>query len=119
MQIAAIIDEYGGTARIVTLQKLVEEMVGRLTEESVTERPLIEIEERTMQIEGLMRIGEVNEELGIQVPEDDNYETVAGFILYQLRHIPREGEQFRYNDPSFTVQEIKGPKIEKVLTTKE
>ncbi len=96
-----------------------EEIVGRLTDEWVTERPLIQIDERTMQIDGLMRIDEVNEERGIQLPEDDNYETVAGFILYQLRHIPQEGEQFHYDDCSITVQEMKGPKIEKVLITKE
>ncbi len=119
IQIAAIIDEYGGTAGIVTLEELVEEIVGRLTDEWVTEQPLVEIDEHTMQIDALMRIDEVNERLGIELPEDDHYETVAGFILYQLRHIPEEGEQFHHGELDITVQEMKGPKIEKVLITKE
>jgi CBS domain containing-hemolysin-like protein len=119
IQIAAIIDECGGTAGIVTLQELVEEIVGRLTDEWVTEHPLVEIDEHTMRIDGLMRIDEVNQELGIELPEDDNYETVAGLILYQLCRIPEEGEQFHYGDLDITVQEMKGPKIEKVLITKE
>jgi len=119
IQIAAIIDECGGTAGIVTLEELVEEIVGRLTDEWVTEHPLVEIDEHTMQIDGLMRIDEVNQELGIELPEDDNYETVAGLILYQLCRIPEEGEQFHYGDLDITVQEMKGPKIEKALITKE
>ena len=119
MQIVTVIDEYGGTAGIVTLEELVEEIVGRLTDEWVTEHPLVEIDEHTMQIDGLMRIDEVNEELGINLPEDEDYETVAGFVLYQLRRIPEEGEQFHCRDLKITVEEMKGPKIEKVLITKE
>ena len=119
IQIAIVIDEYGGTAGIVTLEELVEEIVGRLTDEWVTEHPLVEIDEHTMQIDGLMPIDEVNEELGTDLPENDDYETVAGFILYQLRQIPQEGERFHYGDLNITVQEMKGPKIERVLITKE
>ena len=67
---------------------------------------------------GLMRIDEVNGELGIDLPENDDYETVAGFILCQLRRIPVEGEQLHHGDVEITVQETKGPKIEKVLIAK-
>jgi putative hemolysin len=112
IQIAIVLDEYGGTAGIVTLEELAEEIVGRLTDEWVTEHPLI-------QVDGLMRIDEVNHELGVELPKDDSYETVAGFVLYQLRHIPQEGEQFHCGDLNITVQEMKGPKIEKVLIAKE
>ncbi len=76
----------------------------------MTEHPLVEIDEHTMQIDGLMRIDEVNQELGIELPEDDNYETVAGLILYHLCRIPEEGEQFHYGDLDITVQEMKGPR---------
>jgi putative hemolysin len=65
--------------------------VGRLTDEWVTEHALVEIDEHTMRIDGLMRIDEVNQELGIELPEDDNCETAAGLILYQLCRIPEEG----------------------------
>jgi len=117
-QIAVVIDEYGGTAGMVTLEELVEEIVGRVTDEWVTEPPLVEIDAHTAQVDGLMRIDEVNGELGIDLPENDDYETVAGFILHQLRRIPVEGEQLHHGDVEITVQEMKGPKIEKVLIAK-
>jgi putative hemolysin len=115
MQMAVVIDEYGGTAGLVTLEELVEEIVGRLTDEWVTERLLVEVDEHTVQVDGLMRIDEVNRELGTDLPEDDNYDTVAGFVLYQLRRIPEEGEKLSYGDLELTVEGMKGPKIEKVL----
>lgn len=115
VQIAIVIDEYGGTAGMVTLEELVEEIVGRLTDEWVTEALMVEIDEHTVQVDGLMRIDEVNRELGIELPQDDDYDTVAGFILCQLRRVPKQGEGLRYGDLNITVQEMKGPKIEQVL----
>ncbi|HUV72807.1 MAG TPA: hemolysin family protein [Anaerolineae bacterium] len=115
MQISIVIDEYGGTAGMVTLEELAEEIVGRLTDEWVTEPLLVEIDEQTIQVHGLMRIDEVNRELGMVLPEDAHYDTIAGFVLYQLRRIPEEREHLSYGDIELTVLEMKGPKIEKVL----
>lgn len=115
MQVAIVIDEYGGTAGMVTLEELVEEIVGRLTDEWVTKSLVVEIDENTVQVDGLMRVDEVNSELRIQLPEDDNYDTVAGFILCHLRHIPQEGENLQCGDLTISVQRMKGPKIESVL----
>ncbi|NIN69261.1 MAG: DUF21 domain-containing protein [Anaerolineae bacterium] len=115
MQVAIVIDEYGGTAGMVTLAELVEEIVGRLTDEWVTEPLLVQIDEHTIQVNGLMRIDEVNRESSVDLPEDDDYDTVAGFILHQLRRIPRKGEGLHYGDLNITVQEMKGPRIEQVL----
>jgi putative hemolysin len=118
IQIAIVIDEYGGTAGMVTLEELAEEIVGRLTDEWVTEPCLVRIDENTAQIDGLMRIDEVNRELGTNLPEDDSYDTVAGFVLCQLRRIPEEGEKLSRDNCELTVQEMKGPKIEKLLIKK-
>jgi putative hemolysin len=115
MQVAIVIDEYGGTAGMVTLAELVEEIVGRLTDEWVTEPLLVQIDEHTIQVNGLMRIDEVNREFGVDLPEDDDYDTVAGFVLHQLRRIPRKGEGLQHGDLDITVQEMKGPRIEQVL----
>jgi putative hemolysin len=112
VQMAIVIDEYGGTAGVVTLEELIEEIVGRLTDEWVTEPLLVEIDEDTMQIDGLMRIDEVNKELGLELPEDDDYDTIAGFVLHQLRRVPDEGDKLTYRGLELTVQEMKGPKIE-------
>jgi len=119
MQAAIVIDEYGGTAGMVTLDELVEEIVGRLTDEWVTEPLLVEIDEHTVQVDGLMRIDEVNTELGTNLPEDDDYDTVAGFVLHQLRRIPDEGERLTYGDIELTIREMKGPKIEKLFLKRD
>jgi putative hemolysin len=118
MQMAIVIDEYGGTAGVVTLEELIEEIVGRLTDEWVTEPLLVEIDKDTTQIDGLMRIDEVNKELGLELPEADSYDTIAGFVLYQLRRVPQEGDKLSYGGLELTVQEMKGPKIERLVVKK-
>ena len=65
-----------------------------------------------------MRIEEVNEEMHLDLPEGD-YETVAGFILCLLGHIPRQNEQLRYRGLKLVITEMRGRKIEKILLTKE
>jgi putative hemolysin len=115
VRMAVVIDEYGGTAGMVTMEELVEEIVGRLTDEWATEPPLVHLDERTAQVDGLMRVDEVNSELGVELPEDEQYDTVAGFVLHRLRRVPTEGEGLVYGDLELTVAEMTGPKIEKVL----
>lgn len=116
IQMAVIIDEYGGTAGIVTAEELVEEIVGRLSDELVPPEPVVKpLDERTVQIDAQLRVDEANEELGLNLPEGDDYETVAGLILHRLRRIPDEGERLRVGDVQLTVAEMKGPKIEKVI----
>jgi putative hemolysin len=117
-QMAIVIDEYGGTAGVVTLEELIEEIVGRLTDEWVTEPLLVVIDGDTMQVDGLMRIDEVNRELGLELPEDDDYDTIAGFVLHQLRRVPEQGDKLTYRGLELTVQEMKGPKIETLLVKK-
>ena len=72
----------------------------------------------TFQIDGGMRIDDVNEEMQLGLPEGD-YETVAGFILKLLGHIPKTGEQIRYRDLKLVVTRMNGMKIEEILVTKE
>lgn len=118
-QMAVVIDEFGGTAGIVTAEELVEEIVGRLSDELAKEPPAVEtIDEHTFQIDAGQRVDEVNEELHLNLPEADEYETIAGFVLHNLRRIPKEGEQFKYDNLRVTITAMKGPKIEKVLITK-
>ena len=116
-QVAIIVDEYGGTAGLVTMKQLLEEIVGQLGDELAIHKHIEAIDHSTFQVSGGMRIDRANEELGLGLPEGD-YETVAGFILNVLGHIPREGEQLKYEDVTLTVTEMKGVKIEKVLIIK-
>jgi len=118
-QMSVVVDEFGGTAGIVSLNRLVEEIVGPVGDElAVVEKEYEVINEYTFQIDGGMRIEEANEEMELELPEGD-YETVAGFVLDLLGHIPRENEQLRYKGLKLVVTEMRGPRIEKIELTKE
>jgi len=118
-RMAVVVDEYGGTAGIVSLSRLLEEIVGPVGDElAAIEKDYEIINEYTFQIDGGMRIEEVNEEMGLELPEGD-YETVAGFMLSLLGHIPKQGEQLRYKSLKLVITKMRGVKIEEILLTKE
>ena len=117
-RMAVVIDEYGGTAGVVSLSRLVEEIVGPVGDEfAEADKDYEAIDENTFQIDGGMRIDEANEEMGLELPEGE-YETVAGFVLDLLRHIPKQGKQIRYKGMKIVVTKMKGMKIEEILLTK-
>ena len=113
-QMAMTVDEFGGIAGIVTIKKLLEVIVGPVAEEG---QPLEEqyesIGENIYHLDGDMSIQELNEELAAELPPGD-YQTVAGFLLERLGHIPKEGDHIYEGDLRLTVQEMKGVKIERV-----
>jgi len=118
-QMAVVVDEYGGIAGIVTLRELLAQLVGRFGDEFPRESQEFQaIDEHTYDIDGSMRVEEVNEELGTSLPSGD-YETIAGLVLNRLGHVPKEGEQFRYQDLKFTVKEMRNLKIEKLRIVRE
>ncbi len=118
-RMCVVVDEYGGTAGIVSLTRLVEEIVGPVGDElAKVEKEFEVINDYTFQVDGSMRIEEVNEEMELDLPEGD-YETVAGFVLYLLGHIPKQNEQLRYRGLKLVITEMRGRKIEKILLTKE
>ncbi len=118
-RMTVVVDEFGGTAGIVSLSRLVEEIVGPVGDElAAIEKEYETISENTFQIDGGMRVEEANEEMDLDIPTDD-YETVAGFVLDLLGHIPKQGEQLRYKGLKIVITEMRGMKIEKILLTKE
>jgi putative hemolysin len=118
-QMAIVVDEFGGLAGLVTLKRLLEELAGPVGEEGeAPEEEYEAINEFTFEVDGAMDVQEANEELGIQLPDDDDFETVAGFVLDVLGHIPSEGEQFEYGALRFEVLEMKYLKIETVRLIK-
>ena len=117
--LAMVADEFGGVAGMVTVEKLLEEIVGELEDELTKTRKSFEpVGENSFQIDGGMRIEDANEKLELGIPEGP-YETVAGFVLHLLGHIPKEGEQLRYEKLKMAVTAMQGLKIEKILVTKE
>jgi putative hemolysin len=116
---AIVVDEFGGIAGMVTLGQLTEEIVGDIRDELTgKEKDFVVTGDSTFQLDGGFRIEDANEELGLNLPGGD-YETVAGFILSQLGRIPKQGEQFKYQNLKFVITEIRGMKIVKVIVTKE
>jgi putative hemolysin len=112
---AIVVDEFGGTAGLVTLKQLVEEVVGFVGgEEEQPELDFRALDEDTYEVDAGIQVDEANEKLALNLPEGE-YETVAGFILEELGRIPDEGNTLTYADLSFTVSEMKGVKIEKVI----
>lgn len=119
IQIAIVIDEFGGTAGMITLEELIEEIVGNVQDEFAHESPLVQtIDEHTLQIDALMRVEDANEQLHLGLPENDAYTTVAGFMLHTLRHIPQEGEHVTLGNLRLTVTQMNGPKIEQIQVTR-
>ena len=117
-QMAIAIDEFGGIAGLVTLKRLLEQVVGRVGEEGVSPEEEYEaLSENTFQVDGGMSIDEVKEQLGIELPEGD-FETVAGFVLDILGHIPAKGEQFEYGDLHLEVTQMRDLKVETIKLTK-
>jgi putative hemolysin len=118
-QMAVVADEYGGIDGIVTMEQLLEQVVGHFGDELARRAKEFQaIDEYTYEVDGGMRIEEVNEELGLDLPTGD-YETVAGFVLSRLGHIPKEREHVRYGDLKLEVKEVRGLKIEQLRIIKE
>jgi putative hemolysin len=118
-RMSIVVDEYGGTAGVVSLSGLMEEIVGPVGDElAAAEKEYETINEYTFQVDGGMRIEEANEQLGLGLPEGD-YETVAGFVLHLLGRIPKQGQQLRYKGLKIVITKMKGLKIEEILLTKE
>ena len=114
-----VIDEFGVTSGIVTMGQLVAEIVGEMGDELLkADKDFEVIDDRTIQIDGGMHVEEANEELGLGLPTGD-YDTVAGFLLSLLGHIPREGEQLRYGNLKLAVTQMRELRIEKILVTKD
>ncbi|MEA1959311.1 MAG: hemolysin family protein [Chloroflexota bacterium] len=114
-----VVDEFGVTGGIVTMDQLVGEIVGEMGDELVkADKDFEVIDDKTVQIDGGMRIEEANQELGLNLPDGD-YDTVAGFLLHLLGHIPEEGEQVRYGDMKMVVTQMRELRIEKILVTRE
>jgi putative hemolysin len=119
-RMAVVVDEYGGTAGIVSLSRLVEEIIGPVGDElAEADRDYEAINEYTFHVDGSMRIEEANEEMGLELPEGEDYETVAGFILSLLGRIPKQGKQLRYKGLKMVITKMRGLKIEEVLIIKE
>ncbi len=117
-QMAIAVDEFGGTAGIVTLEQLLEEMVGTVRDElASSDVEITLIDEHTTEVDGALSVEEAREELGIQIPEGP-YDTIAGYVLSLLGHIPKVGETVTVDRHRIAVAEMRNLKIELLRVTK-
>jgi len=105
-QIAIVIDEHGGCVGLVTLEDILEQIVGEIGYERVSHAQRIESTgEKSWVIDAKTSVDEVNEALSTNIPKD-RYDTIGGFLLKMIGHLPEQGEKIRYQNKEFTVAEV-------------
>ncbi|MCR8644092.1 hemolysin family protein [Paenibacillus sp. N1-5-1-14] len=117
-QIAILIDEYGGTSGLVTLEDIMEEIVGEIQDEFDEERAVIEKkDESTYSLDGLMLIDEVNDYFGFEM-ESEDYDTIGGWLYSQIEIPPKKGQSITYNDYVLIVDETDHLRISRIIVQK-
>jgi CBS domain containing-hemolysin-like protein len=115
--IAVVVNEYGGTVGIVTIEDILEEVVGEIYDEYDKEKSLfVKTGKNKYLVNARMEIDELNDHLRLQLPKDD-YETVAGFLLKHMERIPRVGERFQFANLEFTIRQADKRCIKEVSIT--
>jgi CBS domain containing-hemolysin-like protein len=115
LQLAIVVDEYGGTAGIVTLEDLIEELVGELGDEH--DRAKVEItggKDQSYSFPGMYRPDELLEKLAVNVPEDGSYETVAGFLMSQLGRVAAVGDEVVIDSGVLRVERMDGRRVDRI-----
>jgi CBS domain containing-hemolysin-like protein len=114
LQMAVVTDEYGGTAGIVTLEDLVEEIVGELEDEHDRAHSGITRRGRSISFDASWRPDELLDRTGIEVPRDEDYETIAGYVLTRLEHMPELGDEVDVPSGTLRVERMDGPRIARI-----
>lgn len=110
-----VVDEFGGTAGLVTINDLAAEIIGDTYEPESEEEPEVKVlDENTFLVQAQVDLEEVNELLTLNLPLAEEYQTLGGFVIHQFQKIPHEGEQFHYGDLELTVTAVEGPRLHQI-----
>jgi len=115
---AIVVDEYGGTSGLVTLEDVIEELIGEIQDEFDREPPSVEETPEGLVFDGLMLVDDVAERLGVKLPETADVSTLGGFVTAQIGRMPRPGDRISADGYDLTVVEIKGRRVTKVLAAR-
>ncbi|HEY7936609.1 MAG TPA: hemolysin family protein [Candidatus Limnocylindrales bacterium] len=122
VHIAIVLDEYGGTAGLLTIEDLLEEIVGEIQDEYDVEEPMIvRLSPDEVRIDGRVDVDELGETFEISIPleDEDEYDTIGGLIFHRLGHVPRPGDEVRLDGLKLTVETTDGRRVGKVLAVRQ
>jgi magnesium and cobalt exporter, CNNM family len=121
VHLAVVLDEYGGTAGVVTIEDVLEEIVGEITDEHEPPQaePLKQMDENTIEVDARYEVDELNDECDLDIPEEEGYETVGGFAFSRLGYIPQTGEEFDHENLHFTILDAGQRKINRIRIQKK
>lgn len=118
VHMALVVDEYGHFEGIVTSGDILEVITGVFQEETGDDPPLVEREDGSWLVAGWMPVDEFSDRLKVAIPRDAKYETVAGYVLSIINHLPVVGETFEHNGWKFEVLDLDGRRIDKILMSR-
>jgi putative hemolysin len=116
VHIAIVADEYGGTAGLVTIEDILEELVGEISDEHepISPSTFRRVDERTADVDARIYLGDLNRLLGLDLPDDAGYETLGGFVSVTMGRIPPEGTSFEHEGVRYTVTSAEPQKVNRV-----
>jgi CBS domain containing-hemolysin-like protein len=115
---AIVVDEYGGTAGMITLEDVIEEIVGEIQDEFDREPPMVQETPEGLVFDGLSLLDDVWEKLGIEAEQSTDVNTIGGFVTERLGRIPRAGDRAVVDGYDLRVLEMKGRRVSKVLVVR-
>lgn len=122
VHIAIVLDEYGGTAGLVTIEDLLEEIVGEIQDEYDVEEPLVEVlDEHSARVDGRASVDDLLDlwDLKLQLEDEDEYDTVGGLVYHRIGGIPQPGDEIHVDGLRLTVETTDGRRVGKVLVARE
>jgi CBS domain containing-hemolysin-like protein len=114
--IAIVLDEYGGVSGLVTIEDVLEEIVGEIVDEYDEEvvAGIKRLDEKTAEVLARVHVDEINEQLGLSIPEDGEFDTIGGFVFHELGRVPAVGDQLKWQNLRITVLDATRRRIDRV-----
>lgn len=119
VHMAIVVDEFGDVAGLVTLEDLIEEIVGEIDDEYDTSEPdIVAVDETTWRVKGKVAISELNEHLDTELPDEEEWTTVGGLMSAALGRLPEQGDDVEFQGLSFRAEKVNGRRLGTVLVTR-
>jgi putative hemolysin len=112
--LAVVVDEFGSTAGVVTVEDILEQLVGEIEDEFDVSEPVFESDDSSMVLNGAVNIRDLESQYNVRLPRDEGFETLAGFVLAKLQRIPAVNDSFEYEGRRYTVVSMEGLRVDSV-----